>query len=180
MIQIDLKKMKKINLNQKHILFDSCVVGELFKDVYSLKDLLESFEKNGCVLCVNNFVKLEFLRIAKKKNEYKQLEEFLNKHFFLLPTTPDIYENAFQLASIYNLCDVGKKQISITDLFNGTFLHKYSQNLLLLTFDIYDYPLEIFNRVSVGVSDIGKRIITWAIYEFDYTKYKAKFKIFQK
>ncbi len=172
--------MEKINLSQKHILFDSCVVGELFKDISSLKDLLELLEKEECVLCINNFIKLEFLRIAQKQSEYKQLEEFLNKHFFLLPTTPDIYESAFQLASIYNLCNVKNKQISITDILNGTFLQKYSQNLLLLTLDIYDYPLGIFNRVSVGVSDIGEKIITWAIYEFNSIKYKEKFRIFQK
>ena len=58
------------------------------------------------------------MRIARKKTEYDKLEKFLDKHFVKLPPTPDIYEEAFQLASIYNLCNIGKKQISITDCFN--------------------------------------------------------------
>ncbi len=172
--------MKQANLNQKHILFDSCVVGELFRSPDALKELIELFEKEECILCINDFIKLEFMRIARKKTEYDRLEQFLDRHFSKLPTIPDIYKEAFQLASVYNLCDIGKKQISTTDCLNGVFLSKYPENLLLLTFDLYDYPLEIFNRISVGVSDIGKRVITWGIYEFSPTKHKERIKVFSR
>lgn len=172
--------MNLIDLNQKHILFDSCVVGELFKSSGALKELIELLENNECVLCINDFIKLEFMRIAKNEVEYDKLERFLAKYFFKLPTTPDIYEIAFRLASIYNLCHTEKNQISITDCFNGVFLSKYFKNLLLITFDLYDYPIEIFNRIHVGASDIGKKVITWGIYDFDVKKYEGRIKIFNK
>jgi len=170
------------DIKRKHILFDSCVVGEIFKGPAGLfNDIIQAFIDNDCKFCINDFIRFEFLRIAYKEEEYKKLDAFLSKQFTILPITADIYQMTSNIACIYNLCSKeNKHKISLVDCLNAAFVYKYSKDLLLITLDNNDYPIDVFNRTDVGAIDSGKKILTWGLYAFNQKKYLAKEEIFKK
>jgi hypothetical protein len=163
-------------LENKHILVDTCFISSLFyEEIDFFKNLLDLFEQNHCTLCINTLICLEFLRIAKGKSEKEELSDFLHDKFFELGPDISIYDCAKELFPLYNFCkSIGnKKQASVVDIVNVCFLKKYSENLLLLTLDNYDYPLEITDRINVGVIDLKKELLTWGIYKFNNTNFTS-------
>jgi len=169
----------KITKN-KHILFDTCLISYIFNKFDYFKHFLDELIDLSCTFCINEFLYLEFIRISKNKKEKESIASFLDEYFFNLPITPDIYQKAKELYPLYNHCKLvrNKNQISITDLINVAFLKKYSDNLLFITLDHSDYPLEILHRKTIGSLDLETEIITWGIYCFKeegFSKLKKSF-----
>lgn len=181
MIQTDSKNMKE-QLDNKYILVDTCVIDLIFNEPDNFKILLDRFEKLECVLCINQFIYLEFIRICKNKTEKERVENFLKKKFAELPIDPEIDKNVKTIYPLYNYCNTIKnnKQVSVVDAINVAFLKKYGKTLYFITLDHADYPLEIMQRVYVGAIDFKNRIITWGIYKFDKQGFDKLVKYFEK
>lgn len=162
-------------LKNKHILVDTCVLSELFKNPTQFTDLLTIFEDVQCVLCVNGQIYLEFIRIARNKDEKEKVEYFLKTKFFELPDSEGkVLGIAKDLYPLYSFCGsiANKGQVSTVDAINAAFLKKFNKNLYLITLDNNDYPLEFLDRIHVGAIDIGKKILTWGIYGFNKDKHE--------
>lgn len=181
MILIDSKNMKE-QLDNKHILVDTCVTSLIFAKLNNLTPLLNKFAEKKCTLCISQFIYLELIRICKKTTEKDKLEKFLKDRFWELPFDLEINNSAKVLFPLYNFCKLIKnnKQVSVVDVLNIAFLKKYSENLLLITLDHNDYPLEILSRIYVGAIDLGNEIKTWGIYKFNKDGFEKLNKYFNK
>lgn len=163
----------KDRLKNKHVLIDTCFLSNTF--LYPEKFLFfwDFLTEINCIPCINEFIYLEFIRIARTKTENQEISRFLQDKFFNLPTDPKIYEYAKIIYPLYNFCgDIkNKKQVSVADAINVCYLKKHGNNLLLFTLDNNDYPLEILDRIDVGAIDLEKQVITWGIYQFNHFKF---------
>jgi len=170
-------------LNRKYLLVDTCFVSALYRSRETKEDRFEPFlqqiKAEHCTLTINDFIYLEFIRIAKSQKEKEKIENFLKKHFDIIPITNEIIESK-SVYPLYNFCNKGKDQISVTDVLNVAFLKKYGKNLFLITFDNNDYPLKILDRPITGTIDVETQILTYGIYYFNQTKFNHILKIFNR
>lgn len=156
-------------LQNKHILVDTNILSGMFYNPDAFQGFLQQLLDLSCQLTITEYIKLEFLRIARNKTQKLQVAGFLKSNFYCLPNTQDIFDNAIAIYPLYTLCSSiqNQKQVSIVDALNVAFLNKYNNNLYFVTLDNNDYPLEIMDRISIGAIDIGKQILTWGIYKFN-------------
>lgn len=166
----------------KHLLVDTCVVSNIFSNPNEFKSFLGILDVVDCKPTINDFIFLEFIRIAKRATEKAALESFLKSDFRYLPCTPDIFDNAQKLYPLYNHCRQvrNKNQISVVDALNVAYMKKYAQSLYLLTLDHGDYPLELVVRIQSGTIEIDTDILTWAIYKFNTTGYQERLQFYSK
>jgi len=170
-------------LQGKHILIDTCFLSAVFR--YPREYFEDFFEmllnEQKCTLCINEFINLEFIRIAKNKQELEKIKDFL-ADFALLPLTKDIWTISNDIYPLYNLCKIvrNSNQISIPDVLNISFIQKYQTNLYLLTLDHGDYPSEVAKRIVTGTIDVETNIITWAIYSFNQAGFDQIKRIYNK
>ena len=160
-------------LQNAHILVDTCVISSTFYNPQFFEDFYNFLESVNCTTCINALISLEFLRIAKDKSIKEKIEMLFKEKFFNLPIDAAILSEAKEIYPLFNFCQLvrNKNQISVVDALNVSLLKKYLKNLYFITFDHFDYPLEILDRIFVGVIDTGKEIITWGIYCFNQEKY---------
>ena len=165
-------------LQDKYILADTCFVSNTFFHTDNFEKFWDFLDKINCVPCINQFIYLEFIRIARSKSEKEEIKKFLTDRFFFLSLDNEIYKTSINISPLYNFCSSvqSKKQVSIPDILNVVFLKKYGNNLFLITLDHKDYPLEFLERTLVGSIDIGKDIITWGIYKFAEDNYQKLLK----
>src|SRR5438552_1412600 len=115
------------DIQNKHILIETCVISDIFSDPKSFEPLLKELESLNCKLAINDLIYLEFVRIAKNLEEKHSIEKFLITQFYNIPFSSDLLESAKKLYAFYNHCKLvkNKAQVSIVDLMNVAYLDKY-------------------------------------------------------
>lgn len=171
-------------LKNKYILVDTCVIKYLFyqSEHSAIVKFINNFLKLECALCINEVINIEFLRIAKNKQQKEKIEFFLNEYFFNLPVTHDTFESVKNIYPLYNFCSSVRNhnQISIVDAINICLLQKYQKNLFFITLDHSDYPIELVDRDIIGAIDLSKAIITWGIYKFSGNKFNKLLNLYNR
>ena len=164
-----------IELQNKHILVDTNILSNIFYNPDLFQDFLTALTDLSCALAVNDYIKIELLRIAGRKTLKDNINSFLSSSFINLPTSPDIHAITNDLYPLYNYCSSIKnaKQVSVVDAINVAFMKKYNSNLYFITLDNNDFPLEILDRIATGTIDMQKQILTWGIYRFNDVHYQA-------
>lgn len=158
-------------LSHKHLLFDTCVISDIFESDEPFVEFLEELGRMHCVVCINDIIYIEFLRRAQDNKQKKGIKAFLDQDLiFNLPMEPDIIKYMKDIYPLYSHCSsIKKKQVSLADAVNVMYLKKI-KDLHLITYDIKDYPMELLDRKKVGAFDIGKDVLAWAIYKFSESK----------
>lgn len=164
-------------LANKHVLFDTCVISNIFRNPLKFTTFLGFLDSLNCKPAINDLIYLEFIRIANKKEERTEIENFLGSEFRLIPCTQDVFENTKILYPLYNHCKQirNRSQVSVVDAMNVAYLQKYSSSLYFITFDHGDYPLELVERVKTGTIDLDTDILTWAFYRFNQAGFNERY-----
>ena len=164
--------------NKPKLLFDTCIISAIYnKQHSSLLSFIEYIEKTYFHF-INKYIYLEFIRIARNKNEKNNIETFFENEFSILENPPDLFSNCKEIYPLYSRFNLGKSQISIVDLINLTYLSLY-EDLYLITFDHKDYPIQLLDRIEIGHLDLTTEIQTWAIYKFNKKKFLQEYTRFQ-
>jgi hypothetical protein len=161
-------------IEDRHILIDTCVLIEIFRYLDNFKVFLKTLEDANCKLCINDLVFLEFIRQGKSKQRRDDLRNFLGNNFINLPITADEIDKAKEIYPLYNFCKItkNKNQIGVVDVINVAQLIKFENNLLFITLNHDDYPLELVDRIKTGTIDVDSKIITWGIYKCNSIAYR--------
>jgi len=162
---------------QKRLLFDTCIVSSIYnRRNPAIARFLDYLGKNYS-WSINKYIYLEFIRIAKNKQDKSGIEQFFENEFSILENPQDLFLNCKETYPLYSRFNLGKTQISIVDLINLTYLSLY-EDLYFITFDHKDYPIQLLDRVEIGHIDLGSDLQTWAIYKFNKDKFLQEYKSF--
>jgi hypothetical protein len=169
-------------IRDKYLLVDTCVISGIFYNIDEFEPFLNSLTQLNCHPCINEFVYLEFIRIASNKSKREEIEKLLGNLIYFPANEKTLYNIAKEIYPLYNFCSSIKnpKQVSIVDVLNVAYLKKYKDSLFYITFDNNDFPLELLERVETGTVDVKSQIFTWGLYKFNEVGYKKLLEIYNK
>ncbi len=150
-------------IKNKHLLLDTNVFIDTLLNPLPFADFFNSIKSKEVTLTTIDLVKIEFLKGASDFRKYKEKNELIEKIVdYIIPITPDIYKNAYELIKKY---EMNGKALSETDLFLGATLMKFKKNIYLLTKNTTDFPLNIFELHSVVNTIYSKGIHSYGLYQ---------------
>lgn len=169
-----------MDISGKHVLLDTNILIFISKNPVQAERFLSELENINCVPVITNIVAYEILCGARSRTERANLKNFISG-FTVLPSQSDDY---LQVAELFNLYLAQKpdlkKQISYADCYNAYQMIKYGENLILITADLNDVPVKIFDRIHAAVIDSGDNVITLGYYKFSAQKYQKVSEAFEK
>jgi len=150
-------------IKNKHLLLDTNVFIDTSVHFNDFFNFISKLKGQNITLVTIDLVKIEFLKGAPTIQKYKEKNELIEKIIdYTIPITSDINNNVFESIKKYELYG---KALSETDLFLGACLMKYKKDLFLLTRDTTDFPLNIFELVSVVNMIYTKGIHSYGVYK---------------
>jgi len=159
-------------LLNKHILIDTCFLIKSYENAPFFKGLFSIFKNLNCVPVIHQLIEAEFVRGSKTNQFYQTKKQHLAIFDgFMLPVAKEIIDNSIAISMIYANKGYLNTQISIVDCVNAGILQKYLNNLFLITLDIQDYPLILFDRLKIIPIDAGRDVFTCGIYKFNNIKF---------
>lgn len=151
-------------LRNKHLLLDT----NIFRDAASKPTVFDEFfnklKENDVTLVTIEVVKYELLKGSVSTTKYKEKERLISDIVDAeLPITPRTYELVYELIQS---CGIDGTALDITDLFLGSMLMQYKQDLCLMTRDTTDFMQKVFNLPFVVNVPHQKGIFTYGIYQY--------------
>jgi len=146
--------------------------------------ILDLLYKQQCEIILLNSTKFEFVGYCNNNADYTKLNNWVNQ-FTILPINGEDIKIASFLSSAYKFRshEISPKQISFCDCLNAAQLIKYGGRLLLVTSDIHDYPLFVFDiERTIVIDDNGKAVFVGIITynEGKWLDLRQKFKESQR
>ncbi len=135
------------------------------------KPLLDIAQKYSCTLTVHDLIIQEFMSYTIKQDAYTSRLGLI-KSFASLPIQQDIKELAVYITRIYAINKISSP--SVTDSISAAFLRKYAGKLYLLTNDIKDFPIAVFNPFEIWPFDGGQGNELFAFYEYDQGRFRKQ------
>lgn len=156
-----------------HIILDTTYLIDSLRHRGKFASLLEKFKASSIVFVTLDSVALEYYKGVKSGKDLSIKSETFEEIVDLtLPTTKDITENAFLLASIYGSRG---KDVSSTDYLLGGELMKFKgSNTVLMTRDHGDFPATIFDRIESWTVGYEYEVHTYCFYRFNTAKFEKQ------
>lgn len=168
------KKKEKQMIERKHILFDTNIFIKAFENFDVFIGLFDYLRKQNCKIVHFPLVEFEFTRNTFLPEHIKARELFIKKIASLsLPMHPTLIDDAMTIARAYAHKRIGKGQIHLVDCCIAAYLMHYKSTLLLLTLNHKDFPVILFDRLSVFPLDDKKsnEVFAPAFYKYNSTKW---------
>ena len=165
-------------LKLKTALFDTNVLSTIKKYTKNLdvRYFLSTLNKQKCSVCVNDLIRLEFLRDANKHGELTERKKYLAALCaeVSLSISQQTYSDAMLLSYIH--VRHKNKGIEFVDLMTSALLKNYSHNqgLVLVTANHKDFPLSVHDRIGSIVLDLGKDLATLGFYRINMEKWNKE------
>ncbi|MEY2664738.1 MAG: hypothetical protein RIT04_546 [Candidatus Parcubacteria bacterium] len=142
----EIEELKSIN----HVLVDSDYLSMMYSNETIFKETYKLF---GNKLTLDPFIKFEFLRDVFEPQIRANKELFINSKIFnSLPDHPELYVQvknyAIELSQIY-ASQSKAKGVSLVDLMLAGQLVRTHDSAVILTGNRKDYPMIIFDTVSI-------------------------------
>lgn len=154
---LSLLKGKNVLLDT-NILIDSSIKPTIFNA------FLKELKDNATTILTIEPVVFEYLQGAPSEERYKEKREILASIIDdYLPITGDTFDNVHELIKLFG---IEGKGIDMTDLLLGGVLMQYPKELFLFTKNTTDFPMNIYNLVSVFNFPHNKSIQTYGVYTF--------------
>ncbi|HBH46407.1 MAG: hypothetical protein A2445_05325 [Candidatus Jacksonbacteria bacterium RIFOXYC2_FULL_44_29] len=166
--------MKDELLKNKSILLDTNILIAYSKYTNHLDPFFSYLTKHDSIPYITDAISFEFLRYSCTGGEFKKLEGWLlAQDMPMIHSKPEDVETATKLSVMYaNKRMADKKQVSFVDMLNAAQLIRYKDEIVLMTTDIHDYPLGIFDRIGVQAIDVVDQVLTVAFIRYNEQKYK--------
>lgn len=167
----------------KYALLDVNILSEIAKEkrAEKFRSVLEFLKNNGIDIFVLDATRFEFVGFAGNKIDYDFSDDWI-KRFPIAPTTKDDVGLAILISSIYKCrhSDISPKQISYCDCLYASQIIKYKGRAFLITTDVHDYPISIFDISKIDIIDNNGRAIFAAFITFNKEKWENAKERFEK
>ena len=163
------------------ILFDTNILSApaSSKRVARFSKIYDLLGDRQCEMMVLNSTKFELVGYCNDKAIYDKLNAWVDRFAVLDIKKEDIELAAFLSAMYkYRSHEISPKQISFCDCLNAAQLIKYQGRLPLITADIHDYPLFIFDIAKTMIIDDNGKAVFVGIITYNEKKWldlKSKF-----
>lgn len=141
--------------------------SEIFRTVFNFLK-----EQNAEIFLLDSTY-FEVIGFTRTYDRFESLNKWVRK-FPILRIREDDINLATRLSMYYRCLDsnINPKQISFCDCLNAAQLIKYKGKAFLVTTDIYDYPISLFNISKLFCIEDNKRANIVAIITYDEHKWK--------
>lgn len=140
--------------------------AEKFRSVFDF--LIDNGNEPYCL----NATAFEFLGFSGNKKEYEKLNSWIKK-FNVVNVREDDNDQAIHISSLYKNRDpsLNSKQISYCDCLHAAQLVKREGKAFLVTTDIHDYPISLFDISKIMVIEEGPRALLVGFITFNSQKW---------
>jgi predicted nucleic acid-binding protein len=170
----------------KHLLLDTNIIISAShyskREIKLWDDFLVGLRRDfGVEFVIDWSVKFEFLRGSKTKSDFLGKEGILN---FLvggdrieLNIDDSVMKDAVELSNLYARKNPRlTKQISFADCLLAAqakkfYSEKVGNQLFILSMDLFDFPLCIFDRIKIFTIDAKTEILNIGVFSFNQKKY---------
>lgn len=163
-MKIELPADFLLIIKDKHILLDTNIFIDAFSSPAEFANFFNKLKSSSsnATLVTLEVVLIEFLKGSTQESKLIEKEKYINNIVdSYLPITPDYIALVKNLLKEYK---IEGKDLSITDLFLGSTLIKYRENICLFTKDLADFSTNIFNRISFFNLLKSKTIQSYGVY----------------
>jgi predicted nucleic acid-binding protein len=167
----------------KSALLDTNILSEMAKSKRAEKyrsvfEFLENMEISPFILDATRF---EFIGFSTNKKDYDFLTDWI-KQFPVANTRPEDVDKAILLSSLYRCKDpsISPKQISFCDCLHAVQLLKYEGRAFVITTDVHDYPLFLFDIEKTFVIDENGKAVFVGFITYNEEKWKEVNERFEK
>lgn len=164
-----------------HAILDTNVLTQLAKEKRSeaYRPIFEFLIENDHSIFLLDASKFELVGFAGSKKNHDYLANWIDQ-FTIISVKPDDVETATLLSSYYKLLDpqLNSKQISYCDCLYAAQLIKYKEGAFLITANIQDFPVSIFDIKEIEVIEDDRKATIVAFITYNESKWltaKEKF-----
>lgn len=181
---------QKLDSDKEWVLFDTCVVSRIINNPDEGSKIIKQIETEigNFTACITPYVRFEILRSIKEcsKNQFETLKEKVEENYAEISIESDddrynLFDFAAEMACAYRL--VLKKQnkdVGFVDFMHGALLRRYPNHLYLLTINIDDFPVPLFEIVAYGGLKNGTKVESWALLKIDKIQFSRYYEIYKK
>ncbi|MDE1970034.1 MAG: hypothetical protein KGI50_00430 [Patescibacteria group bacterium] len=157
----------------KSVILDTNILSQLAKEKRAdkFRPVFDFFKNNNIDPLLIDATYFELLGFTANKSDFDFLAEWV-KQFPILPTKSEDVELASLLSSYYKNLDpeLNKKQISYCDCLHAAQLIKFGGRVFIVTTDIHDYPISIFDIKSIQIIEDNKKAVLVGFITFNKEK----------
>lgn len=129
-----------------------------------MSDFFIDLKKSDITIVTIDLVKYELLKGSSNSDKYKAREKQISNIVDItLPIPSKINKNIYKLIENYG---IEGSSLSITDLYLGSMLMQYKENIYLMTRDTTDFIQNIFDLKFIINARHNKGIFTYGVYQY--------------
>ncbi|GEM_PF-3390213 len=163
------------DFRNKFALLDVNILSQMVKEkrAEKFRPVFEFLKENNAEIFLTDATYFEFTAFSRTKKNHDFLENWINQFTIVTSGLQDI-KSASLLSSYYTHADsqLNKKQISYCDCLYGAQLAKYKGLAFIVTTDMHDYPISLFDIAKVMIVEDGQKAVIVAFITFNEEKWK--------
>jgi predicted nucleic acid-binding protein len=164
-------------------LLDTNILGSLAKSQKAeiFRPVFEFLKGNDCDIFQVDVTIFEMLGFNKSLENFEKVQSFLAP-FTIHNTRREDIEGAARMTSIYKVLDndLNPKQISFADSMYAWQLIKYKDRAMVVTTDIHDYPISLFDIKKIQVINDENRATIVGYITYNAEKWTKGEEIFSR
>lgn len=135
------------------------------------KPVFEFLKEKKCEIILLDSTYFELMSFSGNKKDYDFLYSWINNFPILLSRKEDI-ERASLISSYYKNSDnkLNKQQISYCDCLLAALTIKYKGRVFVVTKDIHDYPVTIFDLSKIMIIEDTKKAVVVGFVTYNEEK----------
>lgn len=173
----------KFEFNNRYAILDTNILSKMVDErrAEQYEPVFTFLKKNNVDLLILKATYFEFLGFNPNKGIYDLNKEWIER-LTMLPVKDEDLENATYLSALYKHMDVSmnNNQISLVDCLHGAALVKFKEKMVIVTTDLHDYPITIFDLVRTDSITDGRKVVIVGYFTFNKSKYEKAVKSFNK
>lgn len=151
-------------LKDKHLLLDTNIFRDFSSKSTSYTNFFNDLKKDNVTFATIDLVRYELLKGSSDNLKYEARDNLINDIVdVIIPVIPKTCDLVYELIKEYG---VEGSAVGITDLYLGSMLMHYKENICLMTRDTSDFIERIFSLQFVINVQHQKGIYTYGIYQY--------------
>ncbi|MBI2120845.1 MAG: type II toxin-antitoxin system VapC family toxin [Parcubacteria group bacterium] len=162
------------NFANTYALLDTNILSQMPKEnrAEKFRPVFEFLKERRISIFLTDAVYFEFTGFQQNKNDRDSLKKWVEQ-FPRVDTRFEDVERAALLSSCYKNTDpsLNTRQISYPDCLHASQILKYEGRAFIITADIHDYPVSIFDISKVMMIEDGKRAVVVGFITYNEKKW---------
>lgn len=167
----------------KYALLDTNILSEVSRsgEAGKFRPVFDFLKQNNIESFVLDITRFEFIGFSTNKVDYDLCSSFI-KRYPIISTKESDVNLATLLSSVYKCCNpnISPKQISFCDCLHAAQMIKFKEKVFVVTTDIHDYPILIFDIKKIMVVEENGRAVLVAFFMLNVEKWNKMQNCFLK